>query len=87
MLHKMRISTVRRAANVRPLRVAVAILSSFSLSGGCDDMGSSRADRRLDSAEIRFDSLEARVDRLESAILANSTADTALAIDSTALLP
>jgi hypothetical protein len=46
----------------------IAVLGIGMCMSACDDRAlSSRADRRLDSAESRFDSLEARVERLEQA--------------------
>ena len=56
----------------RTARWAGALALTLSIAGCGEQALSSRADRRLDTAESRFDSLEARVERLERALLADS---------------
>ena len=56
----------------RYFRLTILLLTGVS-AAGCEEMRSSRADRRLDATESRFDSLEARIERLERVVLADST--------------
>jgi hypothetical protein len=52
---------------------SIGLLALMLTVAGCSEQAlSSRADRRLDSAESRFDALEARVERLERSVRADS---------------
>jgi hypothetical protein len=57
---------LRTARSIGPLALTLIVAA-------CSEQAlSSRADRRLDSAESRFDALEARVERLERSVRADS---------------
>ena len=67
------------------MRKCVTFLSALLVVvlTGCEDMRSSRADRRLDSVEVRFDSLESRIERLEGAMLGGTRSAEQASPDST----